>query len=155
MHVCNCVLCQNIYHLWRLYSCLDCSIGSLSFPDNDSPISGAQGSVVILPEEVTCNGILTSWETCAFFNSSQTTTPDTLFLLRAGVYRPNENAYVQIHVTNLVPIPPIVDDYVCFNRIDSVGVEVQVRDRLFAVVSNSNCFRGPNNLLCPLNPVQC
>ena len=103
--------------------------------------------ITILPDEVSCSGILTSWEVCGYFRSS-------IVRLQVGVYRPMEEVYQQIHFVNLFMAPSMFENYTCFTRNDSAKVGVQAGDRIFAVVNS--CFMSTGTTVttvCPLNPV--
>ena len=112
-------------------------------------IPTALGMVAILPDEVCCSGILTSWEVCGYFNSS---IDGALSLLQVGVYRPMGEVYQQIHVVNLFMVPSLLENYTCFTRNDSAKVRVKAGDRIFVAVVN-RCLRSAGTTVCPLNPV--
>ena len=100
------------------------------------------GIIVILPEVVSCNGTLISWDGCAV-----STNPSVRTRMLAGVYRPAGDDYERIALSriNVDMQQSSVDDYTCFSR--GVQIQVQVGDRIFAA-TRSNC----SNAICPLNP---
>ena len=103
------------------------------------------GIIVILPEVVSCNGTLISWDGCAVFTSPSA----LMFAMFAGVYRPTGDNYEQIHSLRIdvdIQQPSVGDhNYTCFSRVDRI--QVQVGDRIVAATQN-NCANGK----CPLNP---
>ena len=107
------------YHKCPFHSlCANCSVGDISIPDSEVSIHTAPGMITILPDEVSCSGILTSWEVCGYFRSS-------IVGLQVGVYRPMEEANRQIHFVNLFMAPSMFENYTCFTRNDSAKVGVQ------------------------------
>ena len=74
-----------------------CSLGKVEFSLENSQNLRA-GGIYLMPETVSCNGILVSVETCAFFNRLIDT---NLFRLTVGVFRPEDGAYQMVHQGNI------------------------------------------------------
>lgn len=117
--------------LYSMYGSLHtiCSIGNATISHNDLPIMMPSIAVAILPEEITCDGQIMSWETCGFFNNE--TTP-TFYSFYVGIYRPNDSKVInytvlQRHASKI----SANQSYTCFTQKTSSTFEVQAKDKIF------------------------
>ena len=121
-------------------------MGTIDYdPLNNWDINIAQGNIFLLPEVVTCNGTLISWDGCGVFdpNSSKNLT------MFAGIYRPMGDTYERIHYSRIkIQQPSTGYNHTCFTHTIPDGIPVQTGDRLFGAIMKE-CSEN----WCPLNPV--
>ena len=121
-----------------------CSVGSIDYdPLNNTSIDEALGNIFLLPDDVSCNGTLISWDGCGVFN------PKLKFLtMFAGIYRPTGATYEAIHYSTItIQQPSTGYNYICFRHTIPDGIQVRTGDRLFGAT-----MKECSNNFCPLNP---
>ena len=123
-------------------------MGTIDYdPLNKKQINNSLGLIFLLPEVVTCNGTLISWDGCGVFDPKSNYMYLTMF---AGIYRPicMGATYERIHyLTIKIQQPSTGYNYACFTHTIPDGIPVQTGDRLFGATMN-----GCSKNWCPLNP---